>query len=354
MKLYITIVCLFLFSCIDTKPERDSPSTMIEETGSNTVAVMVLKKETFKKEIVSNGKLKALRKSDLRFSISGKLSDRVVIRNGQRVLKDQALAHLDDGEFKRSVEKSKTTFKIAELELEDFLLSRELSLKDTAKMPKEALSIAKIRSGYTMAKQDLNSSEYALQNTILKAPFSGKIANVRTNPYEQVSAAEVFCTLIDDMRFEVEFYLVESEIGEIKLNDKVRIMPNLTTTPLYGFISQINPLVDEHGLIMVKARIENTTGSLLEGMNVKIFIEKNVDGLLVVPKSAIVLRQNQEVLFKYSQGQALWTYVQKTLENSESYSVIPHPDKGSTLNPGDTVIITGNLNLAHESRVQIR
>ena len=43
------------------------------------------------------------------------------------------------------------------------------------------------------------------------------------------------------------------------------------------------------------------------------------------------------------------------LENSDSYSVIPNPEKESaSLNVGDTIIVTGNLNLAHESDVEIK
>ena len=75
---------------------------------------------------------------------------------------------------------------------------------------------------------------------------------------------------------------------------------------------------------------------------------------LVVPKPAVVLRDNQEVLFKIVGGKAYWTYVKTLLENSDSYAVIAHPDKGATLEPGDTVIVSGNLNLAHESGVEVR
>jgi hypothetical protein len=84
---------------------------------------------------------------------------------------------------------------------------------------------------------------------------------------------------------------------------------------------------------------------------VKVKIETAVPGQLVVPKSAVVQRQNQEVLFKYTNGIAFWTYVKTGYENSTSYTVTAHPDKGGTLMAGDTVIISGNLNLAHESEV---
>ena len=41
-----------------------------------------------------------------------------------------------------------------------------------------------------------------------------------------------------------------------------------------GVISEINPLVDKNGLIKVKARITSQDTGLLDGMNVKIYINK--------------------------------------------------------------------------------
>ena len=36
-------------------------------------------------------------------------------------------------------------------------------------------------------------------------------------------------------------------------------------------------------------------------------------------------------------------------------SLIPHPDKSSaSLKPGDTIVIAGNLNLAHDTEVEIK
>ena len=106
-------------------------------------------------------------------------------------------------------------------------------------------------------------------------------------------------------------------------------------------------------MIAVTAVLKQT-GNLLDGMNVQVLVETAVPEQLVVPKSAVVLRDNQEVLFKKVNGQAYWTYVKTGFENSTSYTVIADPEKGGTLEPGDSVIVSGNLNLAHESEVVVR
>ncbi|MFZ4523805.1 MAG: efflux RND transporter periplasmic adaptor subunit, partial [Bacteroidales bacterium] len=188
----------------------------------------------------------------------------------------------------------------------------------------------------------------------LVAPFSGVLANIEKKLYDLVNAGTTFCTLIDDSEFEVKFNVVESEVQEIHLKDEVQISPFSNKKMYLGQISEINPVIDENGMVLVKALVKNQ-GGLMDGMNVKVIISKGIPDQLVVPKSAVLLRDNQEVLFKYTKnGVAYWTYIQTLAENTTSYSVIANPDKGATLAPGDTIIISGNLNLAHESKVELK
>ena len=102
-------------------------------------------------------------------------------------------------------------------------------------------------------------------------------------------------------------------------------------------------------MVQVKAVVDNTDRKLVDGMNVKVFIRDKVPGCLMVPKEAVVLRNNRQVVFTLrNDTTAYWNYVITDLENSTSYSII------EGINPGDTVITVGNLNLAHDARVDFQ
>ena len=121
-----------------------------------------------------------------------------------------------------------------------------------------------------------------------------------------------------------------------------------------GYITEINPTVDENGQIKVIAQFPNP-GHLLDGMNVKIQVESIIPGQFVVPKSAVLIRDNQEVLFRINEeGKADWTYVHIARTNSDSYVVTANREKRVELKEGDIIITSGNLNLAHESLVEIK
>ena len=351
--LYLLCLVNLVWSCTSkTGNENENIEKRIYTGEQNPVDVIVLKNTDFRKELVSNGKLKALRKSVLSFRV-GKELEYLAVRNGDFVKEGQIIARLRQFHLNQELEQAQIQFEKATIEMKDELLVKGYSADDFNKIPEEVIKTAAIRTGLTTAENQLKTAQYNLEATILKAPFSGKIANLSHKVHEQVSQGDDFCLLIDDTVFEVEFSVLETELQEVTVGKEVKIVPFAIDTLVRGRVSEINPVVEETGLIRIKARIKNP-GFLIEGMNVKVLLESIVPGQLVVPKPAVVLRQNQEVLFKYTGGLAFWTYVQTLHENSDFYAVRAQPGKGGTLVAGDTVIISGNLNLAHESMVEIK
>lgn len=353
------ILCLLVLTAL--LGCRQVGKEQIEETitkkqylpDKNEVSVMVLEKGVFKKEIVSNGRLTALKKSVLEFKVGEEL-EHIYVENGDYVKKGQILASLNAFTYQQKLNKAKIDFKEKTLEFKDLQVRRGFDGSSLTNSNKQEYDMMAIKSGFKNAEHQLESARFELQSTNLVAPFSGKVANINNKKHEQIKAREPFLTLINDAVFEVEFYVIEAELKDIKKNEEVTVSPFASNKTYRGRITTINPQVEKDGTILIKAQVKND-GSLLEGMNVKVFIQKDIADQFVVPKSAVVLRDNHEVLFKIVKGKAYWTYIQTIYENSKSYAVIPHPDKSSaSLEIGDTIIVSDNLNLAHDSEITIK
>ena len=353
IRFLVFTLLLMLGSCVQSgKTENLQAEKRQYVQQQNPVEVIVLKEGPFKQELVNNGKLAALRKSELKFRVNEQL-ERINVKNGERIDAGQLIASLVPFTYQQRLKSADISLKQASLELRNVLIGQGYNDVDSTQIPGSMYQMALIRSGYSEALENLESARFDLKSTELRAPFSGIIASITQKQFEQVNTGDAFCTLIDDSEFEVEFDVVENEVGIIGLGDEVQVVPFSQPDKICkGKISEINPMIDDNGMISIKARLKNP-GDLMEGMNVKVLVEKDIPRQLIVPKSAVVLRQNQEVLFKYTHGTAFWTYVQTVAENSSSYSVLAHPEKGGTLAPGDTIIVSGNLNLAHESEVVI-
>ncbi|MDE5417933.1 efflux RND transporter periplasmic adaptor subunit [Labilibaculum sp. DW002] len=349
MRIFLMLLCVFCLavSCKPIQGKTDEESSKIafrEEL--NEVKTIKLVAGTFQKELVSNGKLRAFCKSDLYFLLSNVVK-KLNVSNGDFVQKGEVLAVLDDFEQKNSLEESKQVLAKAELELADVLIGQGYNGQDTLEIPKEVLRISKLNSGFSSANLEYKNAQHDMMGTCLIAPFDGVVANLDGRIYDKTDISKPFCTLIDHKNFEVEFSVMESELRELRKGQRVKIFPFAFEKEYFGNITQINPVIEDNGLVKITARVNNKGGDLLEGMNVRVLIQNNLPNQLVVPKSAVLLRQNKEVVFTYKEGTAIWHYVSTGKENSSSYTII------EGLQAGDEVIVDGNLNLAHEAKVRV-
>ena len=89
----------------------------------NPVEVAVLEKIPFKKEIINNGKLNAVRKSELRFRVSEQL-ETLMVKNGDRVGTGQLIAALIPFTYQQQLSGAKVQVQKSKLELQNTLIGQ--------------------------------------------------------------------------------------------------------------------------------------------------------------------------------------------------------------------------------------
>ena len=343
---------LLLPSCKGTKPVDPEDGSKLAYTPEvNEVEVITLKRQTFPMQLVANGKLTAAQRSALYFRESGQIVE-LAVQNGASVARGAVIARLDDAEQRMSLESARIEVERTRLEYLDVLAGLGWAVADSASVPADVRDLAGIRSGYSSARNSFAKAQRALAGTVLRAPFSGKVADLKLKKWDRTDA-EPFCTLIADGSYEVTFSALESEYSFLERGQRVRVTPFGSERNFAGQIRQINPTVDRNGQISVTATIPGAA-RLLDGMNVKVVVDKDLPAQLVVPKSAVVIRDGLEVLFRHRNGQAEWVYVHTLSANNDSFAVTANTDRGATLEVGDEIIVSGNLNLADGSHVAVK
>ena len=347
VKSQITLL-LFIALLISCKPKKAENLEEIARRASRPEAVLVktvkLEPSTFYHELITNGKANSSQKAVVPFKVNGIIKE-LYIRNGQKVKTGDLLAVIEDFEYKTKLTQAKQGLEKAEINFQDDLLSN-FSITDTTGLSPAKIKISRIRSGLNDAITALAVAEYNFNNTSIYATLSGIVANLEALQWNPSQNYKNLCTIIFDEVMEVEFPVIESEYSFISKGMPIGIIPFINDSILItGRIAQINPQVDETGMVNVKAEFRNS-GRLIDGMNVKVVIRKPVPNRLVVPKEALVIRQGKDVIFVRQDSLAIWKYVTVEFENSTSISV------KEGLEPGDLVIVSGNVNLAHETIVR--
>ena len=351
-KTILSIALIFgLLSCgSGAKTDRATTNEESQQRAQELpqVTVMTVNRGVFMRELQSNGKLVAADKADVRFPTSEIITS-ISVQNGQRVSAGQELARIDDFELRNRALTAAEAVETALNNLADYLIGFSFELKDTASVPPTILQTGNARAQLLSARVNLAQARRNLQRAVLIAPISGIVANIAARENNMASPSEAFCTIIGDNRFEVDFPTLESEIELLKSAHEVLIEPfAYPGTKVKGRLSGMNPVVDRNGMMQAKAVVDNTQGKLYEGMNVRVLVQQAVPGKLVVPKSAVVMRSDRQVLFVYANGRSQWRYVKTGLENSREYTI------EEQLEDGEVVIISGNFNLAHDVEVEIR
>lgn len=330
----------------DTEQKEKKESSEVKEKTAE-VEAQLLKPGDFNYELISNGAIIARQKADLKFQ-STEIIRKIYVRNGARVNKGDKLAELDLFKLSHALSQSKEALERARLDLQDVLIGQGYTIDRMDQVPEEVMRLAKLRSNFEQAENNHAMAEYNYHNATLYAPFSGVVANLDNKEFN-APTSEAFCTIIDDRQPEVVFHILENELPLIRQNDKVVISPfSNPALQVEGSVCEINPVIDKNGMVKVKATAGNRDGKLFEGMNVKVRVQRLLGERLVIPKSALVLRNNKKVVFTLKEGQAVWNYVQTAQENTFGYVVT------EGLTAGDSVIYEGNLTLAHEARVRLR
>jgi RND family efflux transporter MFP subunit len=205
-------------------------------------------------------------------------------------------------------------------------------------------------SGLAQAEQRLERSRLALERMRIVAPFAGRIANLAVETGQQISPGDILFTLLQDDKLKVDVDVLEADIVRIRPGAPARVrVPSADNLVLEGTVQTVNPQVNsETGTGKVTVATANPRHLLLSGLFASVELETNrLRNRLLVPASALLVRQGRDLVFRIDQGRALWSYVQVGKRSGDLLEILGGLEEGS-------VVATGShFALAHEAPVEV-
>lgn len=305
------------------------------KTGRNILNVnaIVVKPQTLSDEIYINGSLLPDEEVDLSFETSGKITE-INFVEGSFVKKGDLLAKVNDRTLQAQLHRLTSQIKLAE----DRVYRQSTLLKRDA-VSQEAYEQVKTDLATLQAEIEVVEANIAL--TELRAPFDGVIGlrGVSVGSYASPSVVVAKLTKISPIK--VEFAVPEHYADDVQVGYNVEFtLPgelDKLRAKVYAKESMIDPTTHT---LTVRALYENSKGATLAGRYASVNLEKQrIENAITVPSESIVPEMGVDKLYLYKGGKAMPVTVQVGIRTDKDVQIV------SGLNEGDTVIVSGTLQL---------
>jgi len=317
---------------------------------------------TFTIWVSAEGEAKALRSAPLHAEVAGAVTA-VAVREGQFVQRGQLLASVAPQPYQIDLREAQGQLEQAEAEYQDLTLGDD-QIQDPAVLV-ERQRLARIRSGIAGAQARVERAQYDLAKTEIRAPYSGRVANLAVDVGSRLSVGDSIATVVDGSSIDIDVQVLESEIAALDVGREATV--RFTAFPgesFRGRVVTLNPVVNpESRYSRVTVRLENPEARILPGMHTLVRIAGRLyEDRVSIPKDAIVERNRRDVVFVFepdeeggTNGRAKWRYVLLGLESDDLVEIVaPGPDDDEDfVEPGEIVLTGGHTTLSHDARVSV-
>lgn len=341
------ILCLLIlplfFACEEEKEDNSDVDAQAirKELRATEVEVGFAQIKDFEYLVNTSGKIEANREIILPFEKSA-IIKKMNVANAQVVRENQTLAELENEDEIMAVRKAKMNLE------QNYVNFQNDSLNFGSGQFTEVIRRnLELRNNILSARINIEEAELNLEKTFIKAPISGVVANLVTREGGMASSGKEFCRIYDPNSLVLNANILESDVSLVKIGQKVDVYPvSRNSGTFVGTVKEINPFVNENGLVTVRIDIANGS-SLIPGMNANAVIRVPQTANVIVPKRAVTVRGGREVVFTMENGKAKWNYVESGLDNGLEVEIL------EGISAGAQVILTNNLQLAHDAEVAI-
>ena len=359
-----TVTGFFQADSVEAQTEAIQP---VPADTRKPVAVMQVHEGPLVRQVVSYGYVSATRTAEITAQVSARIN-RLFIEEGDWVEQGDTVVALEDDllriaqrQAQEELDKALTQYANIAFFTSDRgnreKMFNRLGVDSTNANDVEAFRLIFSKSrkelaadqvGLDEARLKLKRAKIELEHAIIGAPFAGYVSEVVVDRSDFVNKGDVVARVVSLDRLRLEMDVLETEIRHIRLGARAEIeLAALPGKAVSGRVASVNPTIDaERRTCRVLIEIENPDRAVRPGMFADVRVEAaRYQDRLLVPREALLTRDDRKVVFAYEGGRAKWRYVETGEETDELVEV------REGLAAGDTLITAGHFNLAHNAQV---
>lgn len=308
-----------------------------------TVTTMVVGDDEWQPQLTASGSLRAYRGVELSTEVNGIIKS-VNIKSGMDVKEGALLmALVQDADLAQ--------LHVLQAQAD---LAKIVNERDRQQLAIEAIS----KNAFDSSSADYKAKAAQVEQQMalvakknLKAPFSGRVGIVSTNPGQFINSGDKILTLQTIDPVFVDFTLPQNVAAQIKKDQVVNVVSDGFGNQIFkGKITAVSPKIDPNTRnIQVEALVSNPDKKLLPGMfaNLKVDLGDKVR-YITVPQTAVTYNPYGSVIYIAKQGPAKDG---KPSTEAQQVFVTTGPTRGDQvailkgIQIGDTIVTSGQLKL---------
>jgi len=333
--LLVVLLLLFLLGRRLGWFDFERRETAVQSTGPSGLPVqgLVIKPSDLDNRIFTSGTILPDESVDLSSEASGKITA-IYFREGERVKKDDLLLTINDADLQAQLQRLKYQ--------EALLVEREFRQRKL--LEKEAVS----QEVYDRALADLNTNraeklmiEAQIAKTRVKAPFDGVIGLRMVSEGSYITPNTRIASLVKTQPVKIEFSIPERYATDAGPGNSITFTIGTSGKNFSARVYAIEPMIDQSTrTLRLRAIYPNPDMEVIPGSFATVeLVLRTYYEAVSIPTEALVPILGAQTVYLYRSGKAEPVEVETGIRTADMIQIT------AGLNPGDTLITTGILQL---------
>lgn len=303
-------------------------------------------------------------------SLTGGRVAEVYVKEGEAVTAGTVVIRLDAGELAAHLNQAQASYDLAvagleqarmQLEHAQQMYSRTQAFMERGHATRYDVEDAEHQlrlarhQAEVVAPQQVEQARAALdvlrrqfQETRITAPISGTLARLDADVGTPVGAGQPVGVVVDAARMRLVVPVSELHIGRFQPGSTVAVAVQAARVELTGQVAFVPDLpADGQRSYPVEVMVDNPDGILKAGMTAEAVVPlERRQSVVAVPVDALVDQGEETFVYVVEGGRALRRPVETGILDGDQVEIV------SGLDPGETVVVTGQDNLFDGARVR--
>lgn len=315
------------------KEEIAELDTTREKKDDKVVTLKTLSPETFEHFVELTGTVTSKENIMISAETGGRV-EAIPAHEGQKVSRGTVLVRIENEALGNQLNEARSAFNLAETTYQ-----KRKNLWD--QNIGSEIEYLQAKNTYETSKSRLAQVQAQYDNTIIKAPISGTVDDIRVKEGEFVGVGSPVVRVVDLQKVEIEAELSEEYLPNIHRGDSVKVkIPALGVSRMapVTFVSQvINP---NNRSFKVKVNLKNEDGVIKPNVLANLMIrDYRNPKAIVVPSNTVNKDLKGDFVYVAAEKNGEMIAQKKYVETGKSFGPETEITKG--LDTGDKVIVSG-------------